>query len=555
MIAWLDRRFPRLAFARRVPPSRVVNRLRRRLEQRLGVASRLAVPRAALRPVAEWPPLLFTPRPHTAARDGAGWRFAFLGIERRFGPSIDWRAEGDGVGQLWRMNLHYFEFLEVLSAADGAEAITQWIAANPLRAPQAHEAAWNPYAVSLRVVCWLQWLARHAADVDESAKSAIARSLAHQAAFLARFPETDIGGNHLIKNVKALAWAAACFDGADARRWRGKAAALLLPELDRQVLSDGVHFERSLSYHCQVAADLVETAAAAPDLRGRLGPVVSRMVAAAQALSHPDGRVAQFNDAGLHMAYRAAELNKARAHFADEPPGPAACTVFPAAGLAAKRTDALSVFVKFGVPGPATLPAHAHGDIGSVELSVGGHRAIVDQGVFEYVEGPLRRASRAAASHNVTAPEGGAMADFFGAFRCGWMPAPRVRAASCYGGRLTIEVAHDGFAAPGAGFDVHRRLVAERSGVTIEDRVTATRPLHGWATRFLLHPDWQALQERGGWRMVGPDGRSLIVECDVPGVVEPAEWWPDMGVRVVTTRLVFPWDRARDAIAIAMRVE
>lgn len=548
MIAWLDRRFPRVAFARRVPPARIVNRLRRRLEQRLGLAASIAVPDAALRPVSDWPPLVFEPRPHLAARDGDGWCFAFLGIERRFGPGIDWRPEGDGVGQLWRMNLHYFEYLEVLGADDGAEAIAQWIAASPLDAPQAHEAAWNPYAMSLRLVCWLQWLARHHAQVDEQAKATIARSLAHQAAFLARFPETDIGGNHLIKNVKALAWAGACFEGEQARRWRDKATALLLPELDRQILPDGFHFERSPSYHCQVAADLIETAAAAPELRDRLAPIVSRMAVAARAVSHPDGRVAQFNDAGLHMAYAAKTLERALAHSAEKP---ATCSVYPVAGLAAFHGGGLSAFVKFGAPGPASLPAHSHGDIGSFELSVGGHRAIVDQGVYEYIEGPMRRASRAASSHNVTAPAQSDMADFFGAFRCGWMPTPRIRAASCEGGRMTIDVSHDGF----GGAELRRTLTGEGARVTIADRLTGNRSGKGWATRFLLHPDWQALQEPGGWRLAGPGGLSLIVECDAPGAIEPAEWWPDMGVRVATTRLVIPWDRARDAIAIAMRTD
>ena len=111
------------------------------------------MPDARLRPVASWPRTLFAPRRHVVARDADGWTFAFLSIEQRFGPTIDWRPEGGAIGQLWRMNLHYFEYLEALGARDGAEAIRQWIAANPPDASRVREDAWNSYPFSLPPLC------------------------------------------------------------------------------------------------------------------------------------------------------------------------------------------------------------------------------------------------------------------------------------------------------------------------------------------------------------------------------------------------------------------
>ena len=56
-------------------------------------------------------------------------------------------------------------------------------------------------------------------------------SLAEQMAFLEANLETDIGGNHLVKNIKALLWASVFFDGRDVERWRALGLKLLREEL------------------------------------------------------------------------------------------------------------------------------------------------------------------------------------------------------------------------------------------------------------------------------------------------------------------------------------
>lgn len=484
------------------------------------------------------PAPIFAPRPIDASCDNDGWRFAFLGIGRRFAGAIDWHPEDPALGQLWRMNLHYMEYLEILPPATGLAAIRAWIDANPPQRPGAHRDAWNGYTLSLRTVCWMQWLARNGADVDMRDRSAIAASLSRQLAVLARFPETDLGGNHLIKNVKALLWGAAAFQGAEAETWGRIGRTLLWREIDRQVLTDGVHFERSPSYHAQVAADLIECAAVL-DVQGRasLAPKIAAMVVAAQALSHPDGAVAQFNDAGLTMAYPAAALAAASGSgSADD-----TSQVFPEAGFTSLRSSGFSTFVKFGPIGADALPAHAHGDIGSIELSWGRQRVVVDQGVFEYVEGPRRAASRAAASHNVTAPADGDMADFFGAFRCGWWPRSGVRHARTTNRGIEVAVAHDGFAHGRVAHCniVERSLVATAERVVVTDRLSVGAGI-GWASRFLLHPGWACRVHSEGVELEC-GGQRLVLRCAIAARIEDAVWWPDMGNEVATRRVVIAW--------------
>ena len=80
-------------------------------------------------------------------------------------------------------------------------------------------------------------------------------SLARQLRFLERNLELDLGGNHLIKNIKALLWAGRFFENGEAARWQAKGETLLRRELEEQILADGMHYERSPAYHGQVFVD------------------------------------------------------------------------------------------------------------------------------------------------------------------------------------------------------------------------------------------------------------------------------------------------------------
>ena len=245
------------------------------------------------------------------------------------------------------------------------------------------------------------------------------------------------------------------------------------------MLSDGVHYERSPSYHAQVFADLIEcraalTSAAAP---AALDEALRAMAIATADLAHPDGRAAQFNDAGLHMAYSPGECLDAYQTLFGDRPSARRNFAFSAAGYFGRRADENYLVIDCGRIGPDALPAHAHGDILSFEWSVAGERIIVDPGVYEYFQGPRRAASRSAASHNTLCFEGADQADFFGAFRCGRRPDVEVRRLESDAERLILEGAHNGFAPLGA----HSRRF-EASDTRLTHRRQDQRP--GGASRL-----------------------------------------------------------------------
>jgi uncharacterized heparinase superfamily protein len=532
-------------FARHIPLSQIAARFalvaRRKWETRFSPVRYQAGSVGFCQPM---PQPLFAPRAVSAWQTGQGLRFRFVGREIEMPDGIAWRMPvSDPATQLWRMNLHYMEWLEGLERDAGVAAIRSWIAGNPPYTSESWSDSWNSYALSLRVVCWLQFLARHHVDTAND----IAGSLAEQLDFLMRHLETDIGGNHLIKNVKALLWGAASLDAPQSGAWMAKGKALLVAEVARQILPDGMHYERSPSYHAQVFADLIECHHALGDA-SRLTPLLEKMAGATAMLAHPDGGPAQFNDSGLTMAYVPTECLAIYAQVMGQ--ATVRAQSLPDAGYHAFHGDSLTVIADGGLIGPNDLPAHAHGDIGSFELSAGPHRMIIDQGVFEYVDGSKRRKSRATASHNTVALGDHDQADFFGAFRCGKRPA-QVDAKSedkGTGHRLILQWP--------AAFDF--QVKASRCFDFAGDQVTITDTIDRDAglpvsSALLLHPAC-SITVNGTQAHVIRDGWALAISASHQLESEPAVWWPDMGVEVPThrLRLTFPPGCRESALVITV---
>lgn len=530
-----------IAFARHVPVGQLIARARLTVQRRhsLKVPPKLeGLAAGVLEPAPAPPAPRFPPRTGQVARTTSGWRFTFLGRTVQMGETIDWDAPGPGVAnQLWRMNLHYMECLEGLDAEAGLRLMRQWIAANPPWQPGYWHDSWNSYTLSLRVVVWMQRIAAWGLDRADPALVPIQASLAQQLSFLEGNLELDIGGNHLVKNIKALSWGAAFFEGATAERWRTRALDLLDKELARQVLADGVHYERSPSYHAQVFADLIETRdalrAATPEALDR---ALDGMARATALLAHPDGGPALFNDAGLTMAYAPADCLTAYIGSTGRTvPQPQGGFALPTAGYFGLHTPLLTLIADQGRIGPDDLPAHAHGDVGSIELSVAGQRMIVDQGVFEYVPGERRDASRSAHRHNVLALDGAEPADFFGAFRCGRRPRVWVSEAEVQPGALTLAGSHDGYThLPGRPI-VTRRVEAHGDTIRLHDRIEGAQ-WHPATWRMLLHPECEATID-GTIATLRRGSAMLTIRASQSLRLEAAIWWPDMGREETTQRL------------------
>jgi hypothetical protein len=125
-------------------------------------------------------------------------------------------------------------------------------------------------------------------------------------------------------------------------------------------------------------------------------------------------------------------------------------------GYAVMRDDARGdhLIADFGRVCPDYLPAHAHADMFSYELTIGGQPAVVDSGVYEYAEGEWRTWFRSTAAHNTVGVDGSDQSEMWGSFRVGrrarvlrtiWSETPQ---------STTIDGTHDGYAPI-----LHRRVI------------------------------------------------------------------------------------------------
>ncbi|MDZ7691018.1 MAG: heparinase II/III family protein [Balneolaceae bacterium] len=240
---------------------------------------------------------------------------AFLNESRTCSLPLNWHpGELEHGTRLWKLNLHYMEFLEQVNNEWFTKIVADWIEQNPPYKKGYWLDSWNSFALSIRVVVWMQQIARRKEYLGESFLGEVSESIYGQLLFLENNLEKDIKGNHLIKNIKALLWGASFFkQDTNVKRWHAVGKKLLQQELDEQVLSDGMHYERSPAYHCQVLADLIECYLMLDDqkIKNSLEVKLANMGNALMKVTHPDGNISLFNDGGLQMAYAPDELLEA----------------------------------------------------------------------------------------------------------------------------------------------------------------------------------------------------------------------------------------------------
>jgi uncharacterized heparinase superfamily protein len=401
---------------------------------------------------------------HGDAKEIASGRFSLLGEVRDIGDPADWQQAD--AAHLWRFCLHYFEWTWALAAVDDNEWARasfaglwrSWTTHVTLR----NRDAWAPYVVSLRawVLCDVFEVLVAGSDVEPE----VVASLHQHAYFLRRHLELDLGGNHLVKNLKALV-ALGVFLGDPELVALGRRH--LVRQLSVQVLADGGHYERSPSYHCQVLGDLIDlenvlAAAHQPPITG-LTSAVERMRRWLGAIVGPDGEVPLLNDAVAVGPERLAALSPDRSTFRR-------LTVLGPSGYVvvcpARRAH---LVLDVGDACPDDLPGHAHADCLSFELWVDGSLVIVDTGTSTYEPGARRAYERSTAAHNTVEVDGANQTEVWGTFRAGRRARGTLLTAEDDGTAVTVVASHNGYRhLPGS--PIHqRRWIARSGGLQIDD--------------------------------------------------------------------------------------
>lgn len=498
--------------ARRIRPSQLAGRLRRLVPPRalaLGLGTHGP---GEFAPVAGG--LLVEAAPQSGPGDPPDETgvFSAVGVRRRADAPTLFTDGSDGL--LFLFHLNGFAPLAAYAAGPRssrgdsfwAGVLERWLAseARP-RMP-----SWHPFPTSMRIAAWAAALSS-GERWPERLRSALVRSLWVQVRYLARAVEHDIGGNHVLKNATALVIAGACFPRS------GVAPAglrLLERQVERQMLADGCHEERSTSYHREVTHDLrtleellERSSAAAP---AWLQKAAARAAAWQEGIAGPDLRLPLLND-----AWEGPPL--ARRTHADREPGESGYTVIRHGG------DQLVFDV--GMLSPDHLPPHAHADALSIVLWVDGRPLLVDPGSFSY-SGPMRDPFRATAAHNTVEIDGQSQCEFWGDFRVAHPPRVRAGITRRIGGTVVASGAHDGYRRLARPVEHCRALVwLPGEGLIIIDLLRG-RGSHVVRSPLHLHPS----VPRPTVRTVGPFAVTALGPRPNPSV-HPTSYSPYLGVR------------------------
>jgi len=506
---------------------------------------RAARPRADLAPAGPM-------RPHVPRqwRAPAPRRQSLLGPDR-FRLLNDTRSLADhgwddaALPKLWRYNLHYFDDLNAADAPARAPwhraLITRWVAENT----PGQGTGWEPYPTSLRIVNWIKW-ARAGNTLPQQAF----HSLAVQARWLEQRLEYHLLGNHLFSNAKALVFAGSFFAGPEADRWLAIGMRILAREVSEQILADGGHFELSPMYHALALEDLLDLVnmARSVDLASDRQITVwceriDAMRGWLDALCHPDGEIAFFNDAALGIAPSPRELDlyAQRLGFAalanDHPPlrhMQNSGYVRMARGPAVALLDVARV-------GPDYLPGHAHADTLSFELSIKGQRAIVNSGTSVYGTGAERQRQRSTAAHNTVEIDGTNSSEVWAGFRVGRRahPVGLSVGADAAGGAGTVVCGHDGYRHL-RGRPTHWRTWKLTNGkLSVSDRIDGG--CRRAVAAFHFHPALQvSTADTAARGSLSSENGSILTWRVGRGraALAPSSWHPEFGVSQPSQRLL-----------------
>ena len=466
------------------------------------------------------------------AQASARGSLTFFGIERNV--FADGWSPPD-VPRLWRFHAGYLECAWTFAAhPDRAWAapafaglVRRWLDDHPTRRGD----AWAPYVASLRA--WALCDVHRELIAGSSDEPWYVELLDLHLRVLRRQLELDVGGNHLLKNLKALIGLGVLLgDGRTVRR----ACSRLEREIRRQVLEDGGHYERSPSYHCQVLGDLIdvrgllETAGVAP-VQG-IDDAIARMQSWLGWMLLPDGDVALFNDCSLVGGRVLAAL---------EPTAPPRATggelhLLADSGYAIFRhVNGIHAIVDVGEPCPPDLPAHAHADCLSLQVSLGPSRVIVDTGSSTYERSERRAHERSTGAHSTVEIDGESQTDVWHTFRAGRLAHPTVRVAD---GRLVAT--HDGYdRLPGR--PRHERTVQWSEDALVIDDIVIRLRGRSAILRHVLG-DTAVDEVDGAWRC-GP----LRIQCARAGT--------DARIELIDAQVADGIGLLRDARVLTARAE
>jgi hypothetical protein len=484
-------------------------------------------------------------------------------------------------------------------AAAVAGFIGEWDGANP---PGMGINWASSLEVALRLIswCWAAVLLRGSKALSEEFFAALLASIRRHAVHVERYLSHYFSPNtHLTGEALGLFYAGVLFpEMRGASRWRRLGTRILVEQIERHVLPDGVYFEQSTCYqrytveiylHFLILA--ARNGVAIPD---QVAEQVQRMLDFLLAVRRPDGSVPQMGDADggwllpltarapddARGVYSVAAALFSRADYAwaggstpevlwmlgpaglealdSLPPNPPAdppSRLFAGGGYVVMRSgwdaEAHQLILDAGPIGGPPSAGHGHADLLGLQCSAFGEQFIVDPGTYCYTaDSGWRDHFRSTAAHSTVTIDGVDQAIPAGPFA--WHSHPRARLRHWLSTEEVdfADTEHNAYRHLPDPV-IHRRrvlFVKPHFWVIVDDFDGSTE--HRIDLRFQFAPMEMTLEADLWARARGPRGHGLLVRpfATVPvkgeileGCLDPPRGWisPHYGQRHPAPLLVY----------------
>jgi hypothetical protein len=481
---------------------------------------------------------------------------------------LDFATVGDSK-VIWELNRHQWlvrlgQAYRLTSDKRYAHTVVRhlqdWIGANPA-GMGINWASSLEIAFRLIAWCWTLILIRDSRELTPDVFARVLASAEEHATRIERYLSYYFSPNtHLTGEALGLVYAGVVFpDRKRASRWKSVGTTILLREMERQVSSDGVYFERSTCYQ-RYTVDiylhfLILAARAGIDIPARAREVVRSMVDALVTLRQPDGAMPAIgdDDSGQLLPLSKTQPHDDRPAFATaavvfrEPtcawaagdvaadtlwlfgtsaektfrrieqsaPSGDPCRALEAGGFMVMRNgwDQTGHALIFDT-GPLGCPVssgHGHADLLSIQCSAFGQRYLMDAGTGCYTaDREVRDFFRSTAAHSTVLIDGRGQAETGGPF--GWQRrcSARLLRWSSDDVFAFAEAEHDGYRALPDPVSHRRRVmfIKPRYWVVVDDLAGTAN--HDVEVRFQFAP-MDVRIESTGWMRATPDGRHALL--------------------------------------------
>jgi uncharacterized heparinase superfamily protein len=482
----------------------------------------------------------------------------------------------DKLPRLWWFHWHCQESLLELAEYAGPEAswkhISDWLDNPNHKSPLQDPNAWHPFCVSRRLPVWLMMASRF--EIPDSIKESFWRAVHSHTAWLSRHLEWDLGGNHLLENLRTLCVAHAFLDSDELElaTTESQLVRWTIEELEKQILPTGEHFERTPTYHALMLMSLIEVRDTLPFLSNKtskesdrnflheLEEVLQNAILAMQqflnSILHPDGMIPLLGDSVF-----------------GETPSPRALigTNVKTLGVQLSSTDywvnrnESNCYLIFDHGDLACdhLPAHGHADLFTIEASWLGNRFVVDTGTFDYEDSESRQHCRGTASHNTLQIDGLNHADIWSRFRMGRRGhVSSVRQSvpdeSVSTGISFCLASHDAYKSIGVP-KVYRLIASLRDPASqlpiwLVVDLAFTKKRHNYRNPLHFHPDWfiESVDGEEGKFVCSVSGNREQVSIMAIGdpeiedskiAIEQSQYCPEFGLSLTNSACVQKWSK------------